>query len=30
MIDDHILEEQYWRVGPYLRDDSTIEELAPG
>src|SRR5215213_7404900 len=29
-IDDHILEEQYWRVGPYLRDDSTIEELAPG
>jgi SAM-dependent methyltransferase len=29
-IDDHILEEQYWRVGPYLRDDATIEELAPG
>jgi SAM-dependent methyltransferase len=29
-IDDHILEEQYWRVGPYLRDDSTVEELAPG
>ncbi len=29
-IDDHILEEQYWRVGPYLRDDSTIEEVAPG
>jgi SAM-dependent methyltransferase len=27
-IDDHILGEQYWRVGPYLRDDSTIEELA--
>jgi SAM-dependent methyltransferase len=29
-VDDHILEEQYWRVGPYLRDDSTIEEVAPG
>ena len=29
-IDDHILEEQYWRVGPYLRDDPTIEEVAPG
>ena len=29
-IDDHILEEQYWRVGPYLRDDTTIEEVAPG
>ena len=29
-IDDHILEEQYWRVGPYLRNDSTIEEVAPG
>jgi len=29
-IDDHILEEQYWRVGPYLRDDVGIEELAPG
>ena len=29
-IDDHILEEQYWRVGPYLRHDSTVEEVAPG
>jgi SAM-dependent methyltransferase len=29
-IDDHILEEQYWRVGPYLRDDTTIDEIAPG
>ena len=29
-IDDHILEEQYWRVGPYLRNDATIEEVAPG
>ena len=29
-VDDHILEEQYWRVGPYLRDDRSIEEVAPG
>jgi SAM-dependent methyltransferase len=29
-IDDRILEEQYWRVGPYLRPEATIEEVAPG
>jgi SAM-dependent methyltransferase len=29
-IDDHILDEQYWRVGPYLDDDVTLEELEPG
>jgi SAM-dependent methyltransferase len=29
-IDDHILEEQYWRVGTYLREESAMEELAPG
>jgi SAM-dependent methyltransferase len=29
-IDDHILEEQYYRVGAYLKDDVSIEELAPG
>jgi SAM-dependent methyltransferase len=29
-IDDHILEEQYWRVGPYLLDDARLEEVAPG
>ena len=29
-IDDHILEEQYWRVGPYLRPEATVEEVAPG
>jgi len=29
-IDDHILEEQYWRVGPYLADDNSPEEVAPG
>ena len=29
-IDDHILEEQYWRIGPYLPDDVAMEEVAPG
>ncbi|MBM3694087.1 MAG: class I SAM-dependent methyltransferase [Actinobacteria bacterium] len=29
-IDDHILEEQYWRLGPYLPDDVSVEEVAPG
>ncbi len=29
-IDDHILEEQYWRIGPYLIEDETEEEIAPG
>ncbi len=27
---DHILEEEYWRVGPYLVTDVVMEELAPG
>ena len=27
---DHVLEEEYWRVGPYLPVDVTMEELAPG
>jgi SAM-dependent methyltransferase len=27
---DHLLDEQYWRVGPYLTPDVTMEELAPG
>ena len=27
---DHVLEEEYWRVGPYLPTDVTMEELAPG
>jgi SAM-dependent methyltransferase len=26
-IDDTILEEQYWRIGPYLVEDSTLEEV---
>jgi SAM-dependent methyltransferase len=29
-IIDHINEEEYWRVGPYLEVDITMEELAPG
>jgi SAM-dependent methyltransferase len=29
-IIDHILDEQYWRIGPYLVEDVTMEELAPG
>ncbi|HEX5615751.1 MAG TPA: class I SAM-dependent methyltransferase [Acidimicrobiia bacterium] len=29
-IDDHILEEQYWRVGAYLTVDVSMETLAPG
>ncbi|MGH9154785.1 MAG: class I SAM-dependent methyltransferase [Acidimicrobiales bacterium] len=26
-IDDRILEEQYWRIGPYLTEDTTLEEV---
>jgi SAM-dependent methyltransferase len=29
-IDDHILDEQYWRIGPYLVEDLSEEEVAPG
>ena len=29
-IDDHILQEQYWRIGPYLVEDVSEEEVAPG
>jgi SAM-dependent methyltransferase len=29
-IIDHILEDEYWRVGPYLVTDVVMEELAPG
>jgi len=29
-IDDHILEEQYWRIGAYLVEDTTEEEVDPG
>ncbi len=26
-IDDTILDEQYWRIGPYLVEDSRLEEV---
>ena len=29
-IDDHILEEQYWRIGPYLVEDVSLEEVEKG
>lgn len=29
-IDDRILEEQYWRIGPYLVEDETVEEVEKG
>jgi SAM-dependent methyltransferase len=29
-IDDQILGEQYWRIGPYLVEDTSLEEVAPG
>jgi len=29
-VDDHIIGEQYWRLGPYLPDDASMEEVAPG
>ncbi len=29
-IDDHILKEQYWRIGPYLIEDKSLEEVEKG
>jgi SAM-dependent methyltransferase len=29
-IDDQILEEQYWRIGPYLTPDRSVEEVDKG
>jgi SAM-dependent methyltransferase len=29
-IDDRILDEQYWRIGPYLVEDTTLEQVEPG
>ncbi|MDQ6797180.1 MAG: class I SAM-dependent methyltransferase, partial [Actinomycetota bacterium] len=29
-IDDHILDEQYWRIGPYLHEDASLEEVEKG
>lgn len=30
LVDDHILGEQYWRVGPYLAEDVAVEEVDDG
>lgn len=30
LVDDHILGERYWRVGPYLHEDVVVEEVDPG
>lgn len=29
-VDDDILGEQYWRLGPYLGEDRTLEQMEPG
>jgi SAM-dependent methyltransferase len=29
-IDDRILDEQYWRIGPYLVEDQALEEVEKG
>ena len=29
-IDDRITGERYWRIREYLRDDTAIDEVAPG
>ncbi|MGH9057711.1 MAG: class I SAM-dependent methyltransferase [Acidimicrobiales bacterium] len=29
-VDDRILDEQYWRIGPYLVEDSSLEEVDKG
>ena len=29
-VDDQILGEHYWRVGPYLHEDVVFEEVDPG
>jgi SAM-dependent methyltransferase len=29
-VDDRILDEQYWRVGPYLNEDVAMEEVERG
>jgi len=30
LVDDQIMGEHYWRVGPYLREDIVSEEVDPG
>ena len=29
-IDDRILDEQYWRIGPYLVEDNSLQEVEKG
>lgn len=29
-IEDTIVEEHYWRIGEYLREDTAVDEVAPG
>jgi SAM-dependent methyltransferase len=29
-VDDRTVDEHYWRVGGYLRDDVVVDEIAPG
>lgn len=29
-VDDHVIDEQYWRIGAYLREDTTFEEVDKG
>jgi SAM-dependent methyltransferase len=29
-IDDTIIDEQYWRIGPYLLEDKSLEEVSKG
>jgi SAM-dependent methyltransferase len=29
-VDDRILDEHYWRIGSYLREDRRFDEVAPG
>ncbi len=29
-VDDDILDEQYWRIGPYLDEDRSLEQVEPG
>jgi SAM-dependent methyltransferase len=30
LVDDHLLGERYWRIGPYLHERVVVEEVDPG
>jgi SAM-dependent methyltransferase len=30
LVDDRVLDEHYWRIGPYLTEEVTIEDVDPG